>query len=69
MGVRLLGFTDYEQSTAKKRTKREKFLAEMDKVVPWQRLAELFEPHHPKTGEKGCRPPYPGTPEKMLGSH
>ncbi len=33
MGGKQLGFGDYEQSTAKKHTKREKFLAEMDKVV------------------------------------
>jgi IS5 family transposase len=30
MGGKQLGFSDYEQSTAKKRTKREKFLAEME---------------------------------------
>ena len=36
MGGRQLGFTDYEQTTTKKRTKREKFLSEMEKVVPWQ---------------------------------
>lgn len=30
-----LGFSDYEQSTVRKRTKREKFLAEMEQVVPW----------------------------------
>jgi IS5 family transposase len=59
MGGRQLGFTDYEQTTAKKRTRREKFLAEMEKVVPWQRLVALIEPHYPKTGEKGGRPPYP----------
>jgi IS5 family transposase len=29
MGGKQLGFGDYEQSTAKKQTKREKFLAEM----------------------------------------
>jgi IS5 family transposase len=34
MGGKHLGFGDYEQTTAKKRTKREKFLAEMEKVVP-----------------------------------
>ncbi len=34
MGGRQLGFTDVEQTTAKKRTRREKFLAEMEKVVP-----------------------------------
>jgi transposase, IS5 family len=39
----------------KKRTKREKFLNEMEQVVPWERLEKLIEPHYPKVG-KG-RPP------------
>jgi IS5 family transposase len=34
MGGKQLGLGDYEQSTAKKQTKRERFVAEMDKVVP-----------------------------------
>ncbi|MFO8237190.1 MAG: IS5 family transposase, partial [Prochlorococcaceae cyanobacterium] len=59
MGGKQLGFSDYEQTPAKKRTKREKFLAEMDAVVPWQALIALIEPHYPKTGSKGGRPPYP----------
>jgi IS5 family transposase len=79
MGGKKLGFGDYEQTTAKKRTKREKFLAEMDQVVPSGALIELIEPHYPKSGSKGGRPLYPlatmlrihlmqqwylGTPEK-----
>jgi IS5 family transposase len=59
MGGKQLGFGDDEQTTAKKRTKREKFLAEMDAVVPWQALITLIEPHYPKTSSKGGRPPYP----------
>jgi hypothetical protein len=39
-----LGFGDYEQTTAKKRTKREKFLAEMVVFVPWKPLIDLIEP-------------------------
>jgi transposase, IS5 family len=39
----------------KKRTKREKFLNEMERVVPWDRLLELIEPHYPKTG-RGRQP-------------
>jgi IS5 family transposase len=42
MGGKQLGFGDYEQSTAKKQTKREKFLAEMEQVVPWQPLIDLI---------------------------
>jgi IS5 family transposase len=58
MGGKQLGFGDDEQSTAKKQTKKETFLAEMDKVVPWQPLIDLIEPFYPKTGSKGGRPPY-----------
>jgi transposase, IS5 family len=59
MGGKQLGFSDYEQTTAKKQTKREKFLAEMEAVVPWQALITLIEPHYPKSSKKGGRPPYP----------
>ena len=58
MGGRQLGFSDYEQTTAKKQTKREKFLAEMEVVVPWEMLIGLIKPHYPKTSKKGGRPPY-----------
>jgi len=37
-------------------TRRERFLAEMDAVIPWSRLVALIEPHYPSTG-KG-RPPH-----------
>ncbi len=43
----------------KKQTRREKFLAEMEAVVPWTRLLALIEPHYPKAGPKGGRPPMP----------
>ena len=59
VGGKLLRFSDYEQATAKKRTRRERFLAEMEKVVPWKALMDLIDPHYPKTSSKGGRPPYP----------
>jgi IS5 family transposase len=59
MGGKQLGFGDYEQTTAKKRTRRERFLAEMEVVVPREALIGLIEPHYPKTSSKGGRPPYP----------
>ena len=31
----------------------------MDEVVPWVRLVALIEPHYPKVGPKGGRPPMP----------
>jgi IS5 family transposase len=59
MGGKQLGFSDYELTTAKKQTKREKFLSEMEAVVPWGRLLALIEPYYPKAGPKGGRPPMP----------
>ena len=59
MGGKQLGFSDDEQSTANKQTRREKFLAVMDTVVPWLPLVDLIEPYDPKLGSKGGRPPIP----------
>ncbi|QKK10254.1 MAG: IS5 family transposase [Pseudomonadota bacterium] len=39
----------------RKPTRREKFLSEMDAVVPWDQLCELIKPHYPKAGNG--RPP------------
>ncbi len=58
MGAKQLDFSDYELTTAKKQTKREKFLSEME-VVLWQVLIDLIEPHYPKASKKGGQPPYP----------
>ena len=48
-------FAAAEYGQKKKTTRREKFLFEMEKVVPWARLIALIEPHYPK-GKRG-RPP------------
>ncbi len=42
-----------------KATRRQVFLEEMEKVVPWDRLNGLIEPHYSKAGPKGGRPPKP----------
>lgn len=67
MGGKQLGFGDYEQSTARKRTKRERLLVQMGAVVPWKGLIDLIKPCYPKTGSSGGRPPYPQ--ETMLRIH
>src|SRR5947199_2990230 len=36
-------------------TRRERFLAEMDAVIPWAQLLRLIEPHYPKAG-RGRQP-------------
>jgi IS5 family transposase len=51
----------------RKPTRREKFLAEMSTVVPWTELCALIEPHYPKAGSVGGRPP--AGLERMLRIH
>ena len=48
-------FSQAEYADKKKQTRRDKFLAEMEQVVPWARLVERLRPLYPK-GERG-RPP------------
>jgi len=50
-----LSFATLVYRHKKKQTKREKFLAEMDQVVPWALLLPLIEPCYPKAGN-GRRP-------------
>ena len=50
-----LSFAQSEYARKKKVTRRDKFLGEMEKVVPWERLVELIQPYYP-TGQRG-RPP------------
>ena len=56
-------FASLEYAGKKRRTRREKFLGEMDKVVPWARLEALIEPYYPKSGKVG-RPPI-GVPRML----
>ncbi len=48
-----------------KQTKRERFLAEIDAVVPWVRLMALIELHYPRGGS-GRKPM---SLERMLRIH
>ena len=48
-------FASVAWSRKGKRTRRERFLAEMDAVIPWKRLIALIEPHYPKRG-RGRQP-------------
>jgi IS5 family transposase len=44
-------FAELAWSMKGKVTRRERFLAEMDGVIPWPRLLHLIEPHYPKAGQ------------------
>ena len=50
-------FPGLKHAMKKKQTRRELFLAEMEVVVPWERLLALIAPQYPKAGPKGGRPP------------
>jgi IS5 family transposase len=39
-----------------KLTRREKFLSEMERIVPWSRLIAVIEPLYPKSGRVGRQP-------------
>ena len=53
--MKQLSFSDAEYGGKRKRTRREVFLAEMSRVVPWKGLEAVIEPHYPKAG-LGRRP-------------
>ena len=50
-----MSFAQAEYAGKKKVTRRERFLGEMERLVPWARLVAVVAPYYPK-GERG-RPP------------
>lgn len=51
----LVGFEKFGKTT-----RRAKFLAEMEQIMPWKELAAAIEPVYPKGGgTAGGRPPVP----------
>lgn len=61
MGAQIT-FSSLAWQTKGKTTRRERFLAEMNAVIPWARLIAVIAPHYPKAGN-GTQP-YPL--ERML---
>lgn len=55
-------FASLSWSAKGRTTRRERFLAEMNAVMPWAKLTALIEPHYPQAGNG--RPPLPL--ERML---
>lgn len=62
---RSLAESGYERRP--KATKRQRFLSEMDAVIPWSRLVALVDPAQPKRSERGGRVAFPT--ETMLRIH
>ena len=50
-----MGFSELEFAAKKKRTRRERFLDQIEAATPWALLVEQIEPFYPK-GKRGRRP-------------
>ena len=45
-------FTDMEYAARKRATRKDEFLCQMDKMIPWTEWVEMIRPYYPK-GERG----------------
>ena len=61
-----MSFGEAEYAGKRKQTRREQFLSEMERTIPWDYLAKRIETHYPQSGKRG-RPPY--KLETMLRIH
>ena len=50
--MRQMAFSGLGFEVHSKQTRRQRFLGEMDAIVPWQKLCRLIEPHYP-SGARG----------------
>jgi IS5 family transposase len=48
--MRKVSFASLAYENKKKRTRREKFLQEMDQVIPWKELLQIIEQYYPRAG-------------------
>jgi IS5 family transposase len=53
-----LGFTDYAQTYAKKKTRRQIFLDEMEAALSWDALLALIQPVYYMPTPNDGRPPF-----------
>jgi IS5 family transposase len=53
--VKQISFSEAEFAAKRRVTRRERFLADMERVIPWQDVLSIIEPYYPK-GKRG-RPP------------
>jgi IS5 family transposase len=50
-------FAEAEYDSKRRKTRRERFLKQMDQLIPWKKLEKKIQPYYPKHGNG--RPPYP----------
>jgi len=49
-------FSELEYIAKKRLTRREKFLNEMDAIIPWKKLLSAIKAHYPTSGRQGRQP-------------
>ena len=49
-------FSNFEYESKRKQTRRDKFLGELNQIVPWEELENALEPYYPKVEGAGRRP-------------
>lgn len=57
--MKQMTFSELDYLSKRKTTKKERFLSEMEAVVPFERLLSVIEPFYPKARSKGGRPAKP----------
>lgn len=65
--MKQLGLTDARLMKRSRVTRKERFLEEMDRIIPWSRLLACVEPYYPKARQGRGRRPVPL--ETMLRIH
>ncbi len=50
-------FSDWEHSCVRRQTRKEKFLCEMEAVLPFSTLVKVMQPFYPQVGPQGEDPP------------
>lgn len=51
-----MSFSDAEIASKTKTTRRERFLTQLEQLLPWANLIALIEPYYPTTGRRGQQP-------------
>ncbi|MBI4295681.1 MAG: IS5/IS1182 family transposase, partial [Chloroflexi bacterium] len=48
--MKTVSFSSLAYDNKKKKTRRERFLAEMDRVIPWEELTQIIKKYYPRAG-------------------
>ncbi len=48
-----MSFSEWEYAAKKKQTRRDRFLAEIEAIIPWSSLVNMINPHYPNNAGPG----------------